>query len=71
MKHRLAEKFNIKDALILEQYYLLNKEFDLNTLRENMEEKDFERVSLLTKPYRVFTSYQSVILNTVKPYSVF
>jgi len=26
-------KFNVKDALILEQYYLLNKEFDLNTLR--------------------------------------
>ncbi len=26
-------KFNIKDALILEQYHLLNKEFNLNTLR--------------------------------------
>ena len=26
-------KFNFKDALILEQYHLLNKEFDLNTLR--------------------------------------
>jgi hypothetical protein len=26
-------KFNSKDALILEQYYLLNKEFNLNTLR--------------------------------------
>lgn len=26
-------KFNVKDALILEQYHLLNKEFDLNTLR--------------------------------------
>lgn len=26
-------KFKIKDALILEQYHLLNKEFDLNTLR--------------------------------------
>jgi len=26
-------KFNVKDALILKQYHLLNKEFDLNTLR--------------------------------------
>jgi GIY-YIG catalytic domain-containing protein len=26
-------KFSIKDALILEQYYLLNKEFNLNTLK--------------------------------------
>lgn len=26
-------KFNVKDALILEQYHLLSKEFDLNTLR--------------------------------------
>ena len=26
-------KFSIKDALILEQYFLLNKEFNLNTLR--------------------------------------
>lgn len=26
-------KFNVKDALILEQYHLLNKEFNLNTLR--------------------------------------
>jgi hypothetical protein len=26
-------KFTIKDALILEQYYLLNKEFNLNTLK--------------------------------------
>lgn len=28
-----SNKFNSQDALILEQYYLLNKEFDLNTLR--------------------------------------
>ena len=28
-----SSKFSIKDALILEQYYLLNKEFNLNTLR--------------------------------------
>jgi len=28
-----SSKFSNKDALILEQYYLLNKEFDLNTLR--------------------------------------
>ena len=28
-----SNKFNVKDALILEQYYLLNKEFNLNTLR--------------------------------------
>jgi hypothetical protein len=26
-------KFTSKDALILEQYYLLNKEFNLNTLK--------------------------------------
>ena len=28
-----SNKFSLKDALILEQYYLLNKEFNLNTLR--------------------------------------
>lgn len=28
-----SNKFSSQDALILEQYYLLNKEFDLNTLR--------------------------------------
>jgi hypothetical protein len=28
-----SNKFSIQDALILEQYYLLNKEFNLNTLR--------------------------------------
>ena len=28
-----TNKFNIQDALILEQYFLLNKEFNLNTLR--------------------------------------
>lgn len=28
-----SNKFSINDALILEQYYLLNKEFNLNTLR--------------------------------------
>lgn len=28
-----SNKFSSKDALILEQYYLLNKEFNLNTLR--------------------------------------
>lgn len=28
-----SNKFNSQDALILEQYYLLNKEFNLNTLR--------------------------------------
>lgn len=28
-----SSKFSIQDALILEQYYLLNKEFNLNTLR--------------------------------------
>jgi hypothetical protein len=28
-----SNKFSIKDALILEQYHLLNKEFNLNTLR--------------------------------------
>lgn len=28
-----SSKFSIRDALILEQYYLLNKEFNLNTLR--------------------------------------
>lgn len=28
-----SHKFSSQDALILEQYYLLNKEFDLNTLR--------------------------------------
>lgn len=27
------DKFSIQDALILEQYYLLNKDFELNTLR--------------------------------------
>ena len=32
--YKLAEnKFTNKDALILEQYYLLNKEFNLNTLK--------------------------------------
>ena len=28
-----SSKFSNQDALILEQYYLLNKEFNLNTLR--------------------------------------
>lgn len=28
-----SDKFSVKDALILEQYHLLNKEFNLNTLR--------------------------------------
>lgn len=28
-----SNKFSVQDALILEQYYLLNKEFNLNTLR--------------------------------------
>ena len=28
-----TNKFSIQDALILEQYFLLNKEFNLNTLR--------------------------------------
>lgn len=28
-----SDKFSVRDALILEQYYLLNKEFNLNTLR--------------------------------------